>query len=125
MATKSVATKKRRGRSIKNMQMPENAKTETPTTDDTPGEDLEFFNNVIDGKAAAAIFKAMSVLSLGIEATMDRSLCRAHTQWPNVAETVWDMLDGIMIRAGASDGKDRPWVSANEAEAARTASGEA
>lgn len=95
MATESVATPK-------------------PAPDDHCGEGLESFNNVIDRKAADAIFKAMSVLAMGIEATMGRSVDRAFTQWPNTAEAVWDMLDGILIRAGFSDGKDRPWVSALE-----------
>jgi|SRR5690348_12323511 len=83
----------------------------------TRGKGSDLYHNVIDGEAAAAIFKAMSVLAMGIEATTARSLDRAFLQWPNTAEAAWDMLDGIMVRAGISDGKERPWISAEETEA--------
>jgi hypothetical protein len=66
----------------------------------------------MDLKAATTLFKVRSILALGIEATMDQDRMLHH--WPNIAETVWDMLDEIMVRAGLSDGTERPWVSANE-----------
>lgn len=78
------------------------------------GFGLEANRNVMDVDASAALFKAMSVLSLGIEATMDRTLDRTFMHWPNTAEAVWDILDGIMVRAGLSDGANRPWISAEE-----------
>lgn len=84
---------------------------------DHRGEGADTYHNVIDRDAAHAIFKAMSVLAMGIEATMGRSLDRAFMEWPQTAEAAWDQLDGIMIRAGVSDGKERPWVSADETEA--------
>lgn len=101
MATESVAT---------------NAETITIDPHDTRGDDRDIYNNVMDGETADALFKAMSVLAMGIEATTARKLDRAFANWPNTAEAVWDMLNGIMVRAGMSDGKEHPWVSAKEAE---------
>lgn len=93
--------------------------TETTTTaPDEHEKELDFYKRVMDQATADTIWKAMSVLAIGIEATRGRTLDRAFENWPNTAEAVWDMLDGIMARAGLSDGKDRPFVSANEAEAA-------
>ena len=80
------------------------------------GEGLEANRNVLDVHAAAALFKVRSVLALGIEATMDRSLDRTFLHWPSVAEAAWDMLDDILVRAGLSLGDERPWTSAAEAK---------
>lgn len=95
-----------------------NTETTTTAPDDTRGKNLDMYKRVIDGETADTLFKAMSVLAMGIEATTARRLDRAFVNWPNTAEAVWDMLDGIMVRAGVSDGKERPWVSAAETGAA-------
>lgn len=93
--------------------------TETTTTaPDEHEKELDFYKRVMDQATADTIWKAMSVLAMGIEATTARTLDRTFANWPNTAEAVWDMLDGIMVRAGVSGGKERPWISANEAEAA-------
>jgi hypothetical protein len=93
------------------------AKTTTAAPPDAHEDDLNLYNRVMDNETAQALFKAMAVLAMGIESTMSRSLDRAYLAWPETAEAVWDMLDGIMVRAGVSDGKDRPWIS--ELEGAR------
>jgi hypothetical protein len=102
MATKSAAT-------VKHAQAERN------------GKGLEINHNVMDEGASEALFRAMSILSLGIEATLDKSLNRTFLHWPNTAEAVWDILDEVMVRAGLSDGTERPWVNAAEMEAAQMA----
>lgn len=92
-----------------------NTKT-TTTALDRRGEGADHFHSVMDDETASRLWKAMAVLSMGIEATIDGNVDRVAAQWPITAEAVWDILDGIMVRAGVSDGKDRPWVSAKEAQ---------
>jgi len=90
--------------------------TESVTTASNDGHEKsrDIFQGVMDNETAATLFKAMAVLSFGIETTIDRSLDRVFLNWPQTAEAVWDMLDSIMVRAGVSDGADRPWISAHE-----------
>lgn len=92
-----------------------NAKTET-SKKDTRGENADMYHGTMDGETADAIWKAMSVLSMGIEATIDNGSNRMLREWPNTAETVWDMLNGIMVRAGMGDIDARPWIDAREDE---------
>lgn len=101
MATQSVATPKK----------------------DSRGEGADMYHGTMDQATADAIWKAMSVLAMGIEATMSRTLDRAFLQWPNTAETVWDVLNGIMVRGGAGDTDERPWISALESEQPEPAAG--
>lgn len=92
-----------------------NAKTETAKKD-TRGEGADMYHGTMDQATADAIWKAMSVLAMGIEATMARTLDRAFLEWPNTAETVWDVLNGIMVRAGMGETDDRPWISLRETD---------
>src|SRR5690348_5573636 len=88
-----------------------------PTPNDAHEEDLELFNRVMDAETAEALFRSLSVLALAIEATDGRSLDRTYLEWPYVAKTVWELLDGVMIRAGVSDGQEKPWERTAEAAA--------
>jgi hypothetical protein len=90
--------------------------TTKSTKKDTRGEGADMYHGTMDQATADAIWRAMSVLAMGIEATISRTLDRAFLQWPNTAETVWDMLNGIMVRAGMGDTDERPWISALENE---------
>ena len=74
----------------------------------TEARELNIYRNVMDNETADALFQAMAILELGIAATDCRSLDRAYLAWPNTARAVWELLDKIMIRAGVSDGKDKP-----------------
>lgn len=90
-----------------------NAKTTTAALDHR-GEGADHYHNVMDDETASGLWKAMAVLSMGIEATIDGNVERVAAQWPTVAEAVWDILDRIMVRAGVSEGNKRPWISAKE-----------
>jgi len=90
--------------------------TTESTKKDTRGAGADMYHGAMDQATADAIWKAMSVLAMGIEATTSRTLDRAFLQWPNTAETVWDVLNGIMVRAGMGDADERPWVSLHETE---------
>lgn len=85
-------------------------------TKDSRGDNLDMYRNTMDDGTATALWKAMAVLSMGIEATIDGDFDRVARQWPTAAEAVWDILDGIMVRAGMSDGNSRPWINALETE---------
>lgn len=89
-----------------------------PDPNDAHEKELNIFNRVMDRDTAEALWKAMSVLAFSIEATDGRSLDRVYLEWPNVGRTLWELLDGAMVRAGVSDGKSRPWINAVETEEA-------
>jgi hypothetical protein len=88
--------------------------TTIKTTSDSRGDHLDMHLNTMDNETAAALWKAMAILSMGIEATIDGNVDRVAAQWPTTAEAVWDILDGAMVRAGMSDGRCRPWVNAKD-----------
>jgi hypothetical protein len=92
----------------------ESVATAATDPNDAHERGLNIFKRVMDTETAEALFRAMSVLALSIEATNGRSLDRIYLEWPNVGRTVWELLDGVMIRAGVSDGKERPWDSHGE-----------
>lgn len=85
-------------------------------TKDGRGDHLDMYRNTMDSDTAAALWKAMAILSMGIEATIDGHVDLVAKQWPTTAEAVWDILDGAMVRAGMSNGKSRPWINALETE---------
>lgn len=92
----------------------ESVATAAPGLNEAHERDLNIFKRVMDSETAEALFRAMSVLTFSIEATNGRTLDRLYLEWPNVGRTVWELLDGVMIRAGVSDGKERPWDSDGE-----------
>jgi hypothetical protein len=92
----------------------ESVATAATKPNDEHEKDLDRFNRVMDSETAEALFRAMSILALSIEATDGRSLDRIYLEWPNVGRAVWELLDGVMIRARVSDGKEHPWDSEAE-----------
>ncbi len=94
----------------------ESGAIEAHDPNDAHEKELNIFNRVMDSETAEALWKAMSVLALSIEATDGRSLDRVYLEWPNVGRTLWELLNGVMVRAGVSDGKSRPWIDTLESE---------